>query len=84
MTTTHTPIQSAPAAATGSAPLLHEELLVEAQHLRHRAESLRTQAASLDHFLATSYRRRASELELEAWLLEVRSGLPLDEIRAAA
>lgn len=38
-----------------------------------RAESLRAQAAMLPDVLAGTYRRRASELELEAWVLEVRS-----------
>jgi hypothetical protein len=40
--------------------------------LRARAGSLVTQAASLGEPLATAYRRRARELELEAFLLETR------------
>jgi hypothetical protein len=42
--------------------------------LDERAASLRTQAADLPEVLATTYRRRAAELELEAWALELRSG----------
>lgn len=52
--------------------------------LRSRAASLRSQATGLSPLLATTYRRRASELELEAWVLDVESGLPYDEIRPAA
>ena len=52
------------------AELAHEAIL-----LRHRAESLRQQAESLDTFLSITYRRRASELELEAWLLDVQAGV---------
>ena len=40
--------------------------------LRSRAGSLVAQAASLGEPLATAYRRRARELELEAFLLETR------------
>ena len=43
-------------------------LVAEAANMRHRAESLRQQASGLDDVLAMSYRRRASELELEAFL----------------
>jgi hypothetical protein len=38
--------------------------------LRSRAESLKAQAPTLIEPLATTYRRRARELELEAFLLE--------------
>ena len=50
------------------------DLAVEAQLLRHRAESLRQQADLLDDVLGTTYRRRASELEMEAWILVVQAG----------
>jgi hypothetical protein len=40
--------------------------------LRHRAESLRVQAAALTPVLGETYRRRAQELDLEAHLLELR------------
>lgn len=52
--------------------------------LRHRAESLRAQARHLPEVLAVTYRRRASELELEAWVREVEAGVPYDRIRPAA
>ena len=42
--------------------------------LHDRAASLRAQADALPEVLATTYRRRAAELELEAWALELRSG----------
>ena len=42
--------------------------------LQDRAASLRAQADGLPEVLATTYRRRAAELELEAWALELRSG----------
>jgi hypothetical protein len=50
----------------------------EVQHrvatLADRAASLRDQADGLPSVLATTYRRRASELELEAFALELRAG----------
>jgi hypothetical protein len=42
--------------------------------LHDRAASLRAQADALPELLGQTYRRRASELELEAWALELRSG----------
>lgn len=56
----------------------------EVATLRHRAESLRQQSTSLDEVLAVSYRRRASELEMEAWIHEVQAGVPADEVLAAS
>ena len=41
--------------------------------LRARAKSLTDQAATIAEPLATTYRRRARELELEAFLLENRA-----------
>ncbi len=61
-----------------------EHLRAEASMLRHRAESLREQAGTLDDVLSLTYRRRASELELEAWLLEVHAGAKADEALPAA
>jgi hypothetical protein len=58
---------------------LHEVAL-----LRSRAGSLRHQAEHLDDVLATTYRRRASELEMEAWILEVQAGVPADQVHPAA
>jgi hypothetical protein len=42
------------------------------QMLRSRADSLVAQAPALGEPLATTYRRRARELQLEAFLLETR------------
>ena len=46
----------------------HVNVLIE------RAHSLRAQADGLPELLAKTYRRRAAELELEAWATEVRNG----------
>lgn len=40
--------------------------------LRHRAASLRSQAQDLMPVLGDTYRRRAQELELEAFVIEQR------------
>jgi hypothetical protein len=56
----------------------------EAAELRHRATQLRRQAARLDDVLATSYRRRASELEMQAWVTELQAGVPDSKLRRAA
>ena len=50
------------------------DLRQRARLLRQRAASLRAQAGQLSAPLATAYRRRASELELEAWVADVQSG----------
>jgi hypothetical protein len=34
--------------------------------------------------LASTYRRRASELELEAWVAELQSGVPVEQVQPAA
>jgi len=60
------------------------ELLTQAATIRRRASSLRSEADQLDEFVANSFRRRAAELELEAWVLEIQSGLPYDRISMAA
>jgi len=52
--------------------------------LQQRADSLRSLAQSVDPILATSYRRRASELELEVWVHVVRSGVSPDDSPLAA
>jgi hypothetical protein len=44
--------------------------------LRSRSRSLREQAPTLVEPVATTYRRRARELELEAFLLENRASIP--------
>jgi hypothetical protein len=51
---------------------------------RERAASLRSQAGSLGEVLASAYRRRAAELELEAWVAELQSGVPVDQVASAA
>ncbi len=55
-------------------------LLDLARSLGERAESLRAQADGLPDVLAATYRRRASELELEAFIAEVQSGIAYDQI----
>lgn len=60
------------------------ELVRAASVLRERAQSLREQARFLSAPLASAYRRRASELELEAWLAELQAGLPDEDIHPAA
>jgi hypothetical protein len=63
---------------------IDRELLDQARHLRQRAESLRAQAPALTDALGTAYRRRASELEFEAWVSELQSGVPYDQVHPAA
>lgn len=65
-------------------PAPDHERLTRARALRDRAASLRQQSAGLSELLAGSYRRRAAELELEAWIAEVQSGIPYDEVHPAA
>lgn len=60
------------------------QLLQTAAVLRERATSLRVQADSLSEVLAAAYRRRAAELELEAWVAEVQAGVPADDLHVAA
>jgi hypothetical protein len=55
-------------------PAASDAHVAHARGLRERAGSLRAQAAHLEPVLATSYRRRASELELEAFLLRLLAG----------
>ncbi|MDZ7731992.1 MAG: hypothetical protein U5R31_01795 [Acidimicrobiia bacterium] len=64
--------------------IVDPELTVLARTLRDRAGSLRRQADALGDLLRETYRRRAAELELEAWIAEVQSGIPDDEVHAAA
>lgn len=53
--------------------VLDDETRHNVRMLRARAQSLTEQAAPLVEPLATTYRRRARELELEAFLLETRA-----------
>jgi len=79
----HRPID-VPMATSATDPKIDQAMVTDAMRLRRRAASLRTRAAAMDGPLNISYRRRASELMLQAWLLEVRSGRPLSDIPAAA
>lgn len=60
--------------------VVDDQLLDLAHSLSQRATSLRDQAESLPAVLAATYRRRASELELEAFIAEVQSGIAYDQI----
>jgi hypothetical protein len=55
-----------------------------AAELRRRATQLRKQSGHLDDVLANSYRRRASELEMQAWVIELQAGVPDAELHRAA
>jgi hypothetical protein len=46
----------------------------QAQALRQRADHLRRTSTTMHSLVAQAYRRRASELEFEAWLTDVRAG----------
>jgi len=61
-------------------PVVDDQLLGLARSLSQRAASLRSQAEPLPSVLADTYRRRASELELEAFIAEVQSGIAYDQI----
>ena len=63
---------------------IDQELVERTHMLRQRAHSLRHQAERLDLVLANAYRRRASELEIEAWVAALQAGLPYDEVEPAA
>jgi hypothetical protein len=69
---------------TDTVTRIDQSLVHAAGVLRERAESLRVQAGQLTAPLQRAYRRRASELEFEAFLLEVQSGLPYEQIHSAA
>ena len=55
----------------------------QAHGLRRRAASLRSQAGHLQPVLATTYRRRASELELEAFVVGLQAADADQEIDGA-
>jgi hypothetical protein len=82
MTGTETTVGTKP--VRGMPGVVDLRLIERADLLRERAEQLRDQADHLDPVLATTYRRRAAELELEAWANEVRSMRPIDEITPVA
>ena len=60
------------------------ELVQQSRAFRDRAKSLRFQGKTLGPILESTYRRRASELELEAFVSELQSGLPYGEVTAPA
>ena len=63
---------NAGSAHNGAGTVIDLETRRNVRMLRSRAGSLVAQAASLGEPLATAYRRRARELELEAFLVETR------------
>jgi hypothetical protein len=50
--------------------------------LRQRAQSLRETATNMHELVAQAYRRRASELEMQAWLTELRAGCMVGPVAA--
>lgn len=55
-----------------------------ASQMQSRARALRATARGMDPILAVSYRRRASELELELWIRNLQSGGSPDDSPVAA
>jgi len=72
------------ATATATTTRVDEDLLEQAHVFRQRAASLRAQAGALDPVLAATYRRRASEIELEAFVTELQSGVSYDLVHLPA
>ena len=58
------------------------ELVEDFSALKQRAEAMRRTADTLNDVLAHAYRRRASELEFQLWLSQLRAGLEVDPIAA--
>ena len=50
--------------------------------LKRRAESLRRTADTMHQFVGQAYRRRAAELELQAWLTQLRAGCLVGPVAA--
>jgi len=63
----------APAAPTPSNEPTAEEFAAAARKHNERAERLRTEAETAPGFLAETYRRRAAELELAAFVQQLRA-----------
>ena len=59
--------------STIEATVLDDESRHNVRMLRARAQSFVAQSGSLPEPLATAYRRRARELELEAFVVETRA-----------
>lgn len=52
------------------------------QALKQRAVALRRRADDVHVLVGQAYRRRAAELELQAWLTQVRAGQITDPVAA--
>jgi hypothetical protein len=52
------------------------------QVLKQRAQALRRRADGVHALVGQAYRRRAAELELQAWLTQVRAGQVTDPLAA--
>jgi hypothetical protein len=61
---------------TATTTILDDDTRHAVAMLRSRSRSLRKQAPTLVEPLGTTYRRRARELELEAFLLENLASIP--------
>jgi hypothetical protein len=59
-----------------------DEVAEGVEVLRQRAESLRETAATMHELVAQAYRRRAAELEMQAWLTELRAGYMVGPVAA--
>jgi hypothetical protein len=70
--------------STTSTHEFDRQLIHTSAVLRQRAKSLRAQAASLSDPVGEAYRRRAAELELEAWVAEIQAGVPESELHDVA
>lgn len=72
--TTATPITSlAPSTSTPTDEPTAEEFAAAARRHNDRAERLRAEAETAPGFLGETYRRRAAELELAAFVQQVRA-----------
>lgn len=59
-----------------------DEAIQDTTGLRDRAGSLRRVAEDSNEVLAGAFRRRAQELELQAWLLDLRLGRAVNPVAA--
>lgn len=58
-----------------AAMLSQDDEVESVEVLKQRAEALRRTADTMHDLVARAYRRRAAELELQAWLTQVKAGL---------
>lgn len=61
---------------------IFDETIEDFSVLKQRAEAMRRTADTVNDVLAHTYRRRASELEFQLWLSQLRAGLEVDPIAA--